>query len=238
MTGAPLASQHGLPARPRREHRFPRGVRPRLGCSIGRQTMRAESDYLCAGATLQIAGTATSVFGDKRVSSFSERAFDRHTPLQVRLIYTTPIVRTESPDMGAISAVFMAVDLSGRDRRSPGSGTDDVTHDLVRQRRRGSEPDRSLGQLEGRELVAHRVHDPGTEREDAQMLPGSPESEQGEGGGGREGGGGGGGGGKRGEGGGGGGRGEGGGGGGGEGGGGEERGARAGFASAASAAIP
>jgi len=40
------------------------------------------------------------------------------------------------------------------------------------------EPDRPLGQLEGRQPVAHRVHHPGTEREDAQMLPGSPECEQ------------------------------------------------------------
>jgi hypothetical protein len=61
--------------------------------------------------------------------------------------------------MGAISAVFMAV----RSQRAAGDlldpVSDDVTHDLVRQRRRGSEPDRSPGQLEGRELVARRVHD-------------------------------------------------------------------------------
>jgi hypothetical protein len=36
---------------------------------------------------------------------------------------------------------------------------DDVTHDLVRQRGGGREPDGSLGQLEGRQPVAHRVDD-------------------------------------------------------------------------------
>src|ERR1017187_7783183 len=56
--------------------------------------------------------------------------------------------------------------------------SDDVTHDLVGQRRGGSEPDGSLGQLEGRQPVAHRVDDPGTERKDAEMMLGSQKSEQ------------------------------------------------------------
>jgi hypothetical protein len=36
---------------------------------------------------------------------------------------------------------------------------DDDTHDHIRQRGGGREPDGSLGQLEGRQPVAHRVDD-------------------------------------------------------------------------------
>lgn len=48
--------------------------------------------------------------------------------------------------------------------------SDNVTHDWIRQRRGGREPDGSLGQLEGPQSVAHRVDDLGTERKDAEML--------------------------------------------------------------------
>jgi hypothetical protein len=56
---------------------------------------------------------------------------------------------------------------------------DNVTHDLVRQRRGGSEPDGSLGQLEGRQPAAHCVDDLRTERKDAEMMLGSQKSQQG-----------------------------------------------------------
>jgi hypothetical protein len=91
-----------------------------------------------------------------------------------------PIVRTELPDMGCrlgrVHGRLISAGVTG-DLLDPVS--DDVTHHLVRQRRRGSEPDRSLGQLEGRQPVAHRVHDAGTEREDAQMLPGARKASNG-----------------------------------------------------------
>ena len=57
--------------------------------------------------------------------------------------------------------------------------SDNLTHDLIGEWHVGGEPDSPLRQLEGCELAAHSVHDPRTEREDAQMVLRGEKAEQG-----------------------------------------------------------
>src|SRR5450631_3137011 len=59
------------------------------------------------------------------------------------------------------------------------SAPDDVTHDVVWQRYGDREANSSLGQLKGCEPIAHGVHDPRTERKDAEVMFGGEKGEQG-----------------------------------------------------------